>query len=85
LVVAVMDKTEDIPRFTEEQLAADRAIQRTGAKQPSMTALMQAMKKYGPDGILESAIHLDEEQYDRLAVACKQMKFNRRARKWETA
>ena len=83
--MATMDKTEDTPRFTEEQLCADRAIQRTGAKQPSMTALMQAMRKYGPDGILESAIHLDEEQYDKLAVAVKKMKFNRRARKWEAA
>lgn len=79
--MAVMDKTE---RFTEEQLAADRAIQRTGAQQPSMTALMTHMRKYGPDGILDSAVHLSEEQYDRLVAQSKRMKFNRRARKWET-
>lgn len=81
--MAVMNKTEYEPRFTEEQLCAEKAIQRTGAKQPSMTALIKAMRRHGPEGILESALHLNEDQYDKLVVECKRMKFNRRARKWE--
>lgn len=57
----------EVERFTEEQLAQDRADARGGVKNPSFTELKVALTKHGPEGILESARHLEPEQYDELA------------------
>lgn len=81
--VAVMDK-EELPRFSEEQLAADKVMVRSGVSQPTFTALRQHMLRHGPDGILESAVHLEESQYDKLVAQAKKMRLNKRTRKWET-
>lgn len=54
-------------RFTEEQLAQDRATAAGGVKNPSLAELKKSLAKYGPEGVLESARHLDPDAYDELA------------------
>lgn len=72
----------DEPKFSEEQLAAENAIRRAGVRQPTFTELKRAMLKNGPDGVLESAVHLNDEQYERLVMQSKKMRYDRKARKW---
>jgi hypothetical protein len=79
VTVATMN---DEPRFSEEQLAAENALRKTGVKQPTFTELRKAMLKGGPDGVLESAVHLEDDQYDKLVAQSKKMRYDRKARKW---
>lgn len=75
--------TED--HFTEAQLASERANARMGINQPPFLKLSAHMDKYGPDGVVESAAHLGEEQYEKLVAKAKRMKFNRKDRRWESS
>ena len=59
-------ETEEQPRFSEEQLVSEKHMIAAGIAQPSFTQLKSSLEKYGPEGILESAIHLPEDQYDKL-------------------
>lgn len=56
--------------FSEEQLAAARS---SNTKQPTAKELIAAAQKYGPDGILESAILLTQYQYKEVEVALAKM------------
>jgi len=68
----------DSESFTEEQLVGERILRRAGVSQPTFSDLMKAMQKYGPDGILESALHLSAEEYDELE---KEVKARPKAKK----
>lgn len=74
---------EETPKFSEEQLAADSVMVRCGVEQPTYTALRNHMLRHGPDGILESAVHLEETQYDKLVAQAKKMRYNKASRKWQ--
>lgn len=59
--------SEDIPRFTEDEIIADIVVsQAIGGRQPTAADLSKALKKYGPTGILESAVHLSAAEYRSL-------------------
>lgn len=73
------------PKFTDEQLASERAAKRAGVGQPSYTSLVAHMERFGPEGVLESALHLSEDHYDKLVIKVKKMKYDRKAHKWLTA
>jgi hypothetical protein len=83
-IVASVKQGDEVARFSEEQLACDRAMACSGIPQPTFTALRKHMLKHGPDGILESAVHLESSQYDRLVAQVKKMRYNKQARKWHT-
>lgn len=54
--------------FGEERLLSDRlASAQTGGRDPSLSQLKDALERFGPDGILESAVHLPRAQYEQLA------------------
>lgn len=74
-----------MPELTEEELAAEAAARRAGVNQPGFKSLIAHMQRFGPEGILESAAHLSDESYNRLAEKCRRMKFNKRERKWRSA
>jgi hypothetical protein len=40
------------------------------------------MKRFGPEGIVESAAHLDEDQLGKLILKAKKMKYDRQTKKW---
>lgn len=52
--------------FSEIELAAARA---SNTHQPTVAQLIAAAEKYGPDGILDSAILLPQFEYQRVARA----------------
>lgn len=59
---------EPTERFTEEELAGEVVATRTiGGAQPTFTDLKYHLERYGPEGVLESAVHLSEDQYEQLA------------------
>lgn len=79
------EETQEAPeRFTEEQLAAEKATERAGVNQPGYKSLVAHMDRFGPDGILESAIHLPTEQYEKLEARAKRMKFDKKTKKWSS-
>lgn len=41
--------------------------------QPTFTELKQAAEKFGTDGILESAMHLPEDQFEKLQAIVKRL------------
>ena len=72
---ASTEQTDDDWRaehFTEEQLAGNVIASRSSSgREPGFEALCRALDKYGPEGILESAIHLPREQYEKLEKKVK--------------
>lgn len=54
-----------------ESKAHERMLERQGINQPTLNELMHAAQRRGPDGILESAGHLPEDQFTKLAQFCK--------------
>lgn len=68
--------------FTDEQRAADRVQAKDGVSKPSFTSLLAHMERFGPEGVVESAMHLTDEQYAKLKAKAKAMKYDRKARKW---
>jgi len=74
--------TED--NFTEDQLASERANRRAGVRQPNYTSLIAHMERWGPEGVVESAVHLPEDQFEKLALKAKKMKYDKRTKKWAT-
>lgn len=54
-------------RFSEEQLASARLTEaQTGSRKVTLKDLRTALEKYGPDGILDSAIFLPRHQFEEL-------------------
>lgn len=69
--------TDHPERFTEEQLAGDVVASRSvgGTKgQPTFADLKAHLDKWGPDGVLESAVHLPADQYEKLEKLVKKLK-----------
>lgn len=64
------DEWRDV-NFSEEKLAAART---SNTKQPTAEELIKAAEKYGPDGILDSAILLPQFKYKKVADALKKMR-----------
>lgn len=73
-----------MPELSEEELAAEAVCRRAGVNQPGFKSLVAHMQRFGPEGILESAAHLSDEAYNRLAEKCRRMKFDRKGRRWIT-
>jgi hypothetical protein len=71
--------------MTDEELASERANLRMGVNQPGYRSLAAHMHRFGPDGIVESAGHLDPEQQEKLAVVAKRMHYSKKERKWVTS
>lgn len=67
--------------FTDEALAQDQILRADGFKDPTFTELKTALHKTGPEGILESARHLPQSQYDNLAKMVKDWRPARKARR----
>lgn len=67
---------------TLEGEAADAAFARSGARQPTYTDLAAHMLRFGPEGVLESALHLSEDQKEKLEEKAKGMKYNKKTKKW---
>lgn len=69
--VAEPELTDDEWReetFDEETLISARLTRaQTGGTDPTLKQLKGALAKYGPDGILESAVLLPRKQYEELA------------------
>lgn len=64
---------QDEPRFAEEALAAENAMRRAGVPQPTFTELKRTAEKFGTDGVLEAAVHLPPEQYEKLEAIVKRL------------
>lgn len=58
-------------KFTEEELISARLNERFGSV--TLTQLKDALAKYGPDGILETATLLPRRQYEELEQLCKKV------------
>lgn len=88
LGMAVPDPEPEVaPEKTQaerESEAADAASDKAGINKPSYSDLIAHMKRFGPDGILESALHLSSDQKEKLAARVKEMKFDRGKRRWES-
>lgn len=64
---------ESEPRFEEIELARENALRRAGVPQPTFTQLKQTAERFGTDGVLESAVHLSPDQYEKLAAIVKKL------------
>lgn len=62
--------------------AAEAVAARAGVNQPKFSELLAHMERFGPDGILESARHLSEEQFEKLSKRAKRMVYSKEKRKW---
>jgi hypothetical protein len=73
--VPEVEQTEDEwreERFSEEERVSDKHINAIpGLKQPSFRDLKEAAEQYGPDGILESAMHLPRADFEKLEAIVK--------------
>jgi hypothetical protein len=67
-------------RFTEEQRIGDAIANRAVGGKPTFTSLKRHLERFGPDGILDSAVHLPEDQYERLEQMVKRYKPVKRVR-----
>lgn len=52
-----------------EPLAHERALERQGIESPSFRDLMKHVKKHGGEGVLESAMHLSDDEFEQLTRA----------------
>ena len=70
-VVDASELTDDEWReqtFDEETLISARLTRaQVGGNDPTLSQLKGALDKYGPEGILESAVLLPRKQYEELA------------------
>ena len=58
--------------FSEEQIVSAKYVDATlGGKQPTLKQLIAAAEEYGPEGILDSALHLSRAEYEKLAQSIK--------------
>lgn len=67
---AILDRTNGLH---VEAPAHERALKLvTGLRDPSLAELKRHVDKRGPDGVLESAMHLSEAQFKQLAIHVEQ-------------
>jgi hypothetical protein len=71
------------PAHSDEQVACHKAQERAGIGSPGYEKLVAHMQRFGPDGVVESAVGLPEEQIDKLTHMAKRMKYDRARKKWE--
>ena len=64
-------------KFTQEQLITARLL----GTPPSFTDLKQYIERFGPDGVLESAIMLPRSQYEQLEKIIKKQPIQRTPRR----
>lgn len=67
------DPELDDTQWREQNFSATdiASASHTGARQPTVEELVKAAGKYGPEGILESAIGLTQSQFHRVHDALK--------------
>lgn len=49
----------------------EHSFRESGVEQPSFAALCAQVVKYGADGVLEAALHLDDADFTKLTELCK--------------
>jgi hypothetical protein len=82
-IVTVKKPKEQGPRYSDEQMAAKRHQDRAGIGSPKYESLIAHMQRFGPEGIIEAAIDLPEEQQDKLERMAKRMSYDKARKKWE--
>lgn len=69
-------------RFTEEEIASAKHVDAVMAgRQPTFNQLKDAAEQYGPEGILESALHLHRKDFERLEAIVRKMPGTRAVRR----
>lgn len=66
-----MTKHEALNALHVDPEAHERSLVRQGLDQPTFTQLAKYVAKHGPDGVLESACHLTEAQFEKLTAIVK--------------
>lgn len=64
-------------KFSQEQLISARLM----GNPPSFEALKNYIERFGPDGVLETAIMLPRAQYEQLEKLCKKAPTQRTPRR----
>lgn len=64
---------EQEERFDEVALASENAMRRAGVPQPTFTDLKRTAEQFGTDGVLEAAVHLPPDQYEKLEAIVKRI------------
>ena len=75
------DKPKDTTESDEKSLS-EAAQDRAGVNKPGYKELSAHMDRFGPEGVVESALHLPDEQKEKLEKRAKNMRYSKEKKKW---